>query len=461
VTVAGSVNINLAGDPNFPERMPLFPGNITGSGQINISDLNVLLQNWMGNYINADFTSTGQVNITDLNLLLQHWMSESVTAFAGEAPPPPPTPMPLPTPEPHVPTPVPPLPTPYVPTPPTPIPPTPAPPSPTPDAPVPPTPTPPPGDIMTIPNRRLTQDELNTWISGYNAQGANRFEQEILRLVNEERIRAGVAPLVTNDRLMMAARFKAQSMRDLNYFGINPVYGTFPFIPEEVFGFRFLEGRELLSRWHPTPQALVATWMNSPTQRVHILNPNFMYTGIGAINLDTGAPSFDNLWVQIFTGPEIGINPPHIPESSITLPRRRLIPDEISAWISEYHALGGINEFEMEVMRLTNIERTNAGLAPLTYNPEIMMAARFKSHSMADLDYFDHSHPIYGNFTNAPRELFNTVVAAENVAIWQLTPQEVVAAWMDSEGHRANILDPLSTQIGAGFFRGRWTQLFI
>ena len=65
-------------DPRLPARLPIHPGDVNGDGQVNISDLAILLENWMGDYENANFTGSGQVNISDLNFLLQNWMAESV-----------------------------------------------------------------------------------------------------------------------------------------------------------------------------------------------------------------------------------------------------------------------------------------------------------------------------------------------------------------------------------------------
>jgi len=75
--------VNLNENPRFPQILPLHPGDINSDGQVNISDLNILLQNWMGDYTSANFTGSGQINITDLNLLLQNWMAESVVVDAG------------------------------------------------------------------------------------------------------------------------------------------------------------------------------------------------------------------------------------------------------------------------------------------------------------------------------------------------------------------------------------------
>jgi len=78
VVVPEDGNIDLNQDPRFPQHLPLHPGDVNGDGQVNISDLSILLQNWMSSHDSANLTGSGQVNISDLNLLLQNWMAESV-----------------------------------------------------------------------------------------------------------------------------------------------------------------------------------------------------------------------------------------------------------------------------------------------------------------------------------------------------------------------------------------------
>jgi len=128
----------------------------------------------------------------------------------------------------------------------------------------------------------------------------------------------------------------------------------------------------------------------------------------------------------------------------------------------EYHAHGGINELELEIVRLVNIEREREGLEPLTVSPILMMAARFKSQSMADIGYFAHESPVYGHFANISRQLFNFPITAlgENLGRFQRTPAIVVNAWMNSPGHRGNIMNPRFTEIGVGAIDYHWTQKF-
>lgn len=106
------------------------------------------------------------------------------------------------------------------------------------------------------------------------------------------------------------------------------------------------------------------------------------------------------------------------------------------------------NEFEIEVIRITNLQRTSRGLRPLEVVPALMRDAQSWSHNQANRGRMYHSRMGHG----------------ENVAYGQKTPQEVMQAWMTSPGHRRNILNPRYTQIGVGSVNnGRsiyWTQVF-
>jgi uncharacterized protein YkwD len=144
----------------------------------------------------------------------------------------------------------------------------------------------------------------------------------------------------------------------------------------------------------------------------------------------------------------------------IRIPNRRITEDETAVWLANYYAMGGAHEFELEVIRLTNIERANAGLSPVEAYDTLMYAARFKSQGMVDLGYFAHESPVYGRFDAIAREVFGMPQRAmgENLARGQRTPYQVIAGWMGSEGHRNNLLNAAYTRIGVGFYNNTWTQ---
>jgi len=120
--------------------------------------------------------------------------------------------------------------------------------------------------------------------------------------------------------------------------------------------------------------------------------------------------------------------------------------------------------FESEVIRLVNGHRAQNGLKPLTANWELSRVARYKSQDMADNRYFSHTSPTYGSPFQMIRNFgISFRSAGENIAYGQRTPQAVVTAWMNSSGHRANILNASYTQIGVGYVANGhyWTQMFI
>lgn len=120
--------------------------------------------------------------------------------------------------------------------------------------------------------------------------------------------------------------------------------------------------------------------------------------------------------------------------------------------------------FEEEVIKLTNEKRAAYGLPALTVNWELSRVARYKSQDMCDLGYFSHTSPTYGS----PFEMMKNFgisyrAAGENIARGQTTPEAVVNAWWNSEGHRKNMLSSSYTQIGVGYVAdgNYWTQMFI
>lgn len=126
-----------------------------------------------------------------------------------------------------------------------------------------------------------------------------------------------------------------------------------------------------------------------------------------------------------------------------------------------------VKSIERQVVDLTNQERTKRGLKPLQLDWQLARVARYKSADMRDRGYFSHQSPTYGSpFTMMKNFNISYRRAAENIAAGQRTPQQVVQAWMNSSGHRQNILDPNMTHIGVGYAKGGsyghyWTQMFI
>ena len=119
-----------------------------------------------------------------------------------------------------------------------------------------------------------------------------------------------------------------------------------------------------------------------------------------------------------------------------------------------------------EVVTLTNAERAKSGCPALTVNAKLTTAAQAHSTDMATNNYFSHdSQDGRSPFDRMKAAGYDYRMAAENIAMGQQTPQDVMTAWMNSEGHKANILNCGLTEIGVGYALNAsgtpyWTQDF-
>ncbi len=128
--------------------------------------------------------------------------------------------------------------------------------------------------------------------------------------------------------------------------------------------------------------------------------------------------------------------------------------------------------FVSEVLQLTNQFRAENGLAPLTANSELDQTAQSYSETMAKGDFFDHTGKDGSKpWDRAEKEGYTARAMGENIAAGQRSPQSVVDGWINSPGHRANLLNPSYTELGVGYFNLEndtgsvnyntyWTQLF-
>lgn len=185
---------------------------------------------------------------------------------------------------------------------------------------------------------------------------------------------------------------------------------------------------------------------------------------ISALSLSAGTYTVvkgDSLW-KIARRYEVGLSEiidanPGIKDPSLIFPGDRVVIPEKPSYSS----------YEDEVISLVNAERTKRGLQPLAKNWELSRVARYKSEDMIVKGYFAHNSPTYGSpFDMMEAFGLRFTAAAENIAYGQRSPSEVMNAWMNSPGHRSNILSGNVSEIGVGVAAKPngvlyWTQMFI
>jgi len=171
--------------------------------------------------------------------------------------------------------------------------------------------------------------------------------------------------------------------------------------------------------------------------------------------------SGDSMW-KIAVKYEIGISEllkanPQITNPAMIMPGQKVNIPEAAP----------LKTLEDEVVRLVNVERSKNGLPALGNNWQVARVARTKSQDMIDKNYFSHQSPTYGSPFNMMENFgIKFSSGAENIAYGQKTAAEVMNGWMNSAGHRANILSRNITQIGVGCAKKAngtlyWTQMFI
>ena len=175
---------------------------------------------------------------------------------------------------------------------------------------------------------------------------------------------------------------------------------------------------------------LVNGWMASPGHRAYILSPEHRFIGMGQFNVN--GPAYLFLSDQSSVGTNVQ-QPEHEPIEEQPLPEPG----------------NNADYFERRVFELTNIERVNRGINPFQWNDSLTYISRQHSKDMAANGFMSHA----GSDGSSPWDRMDRAgipfgAAAENVAEGQRTPEEVVNSWMNSEGHRRNILSEHFTEIG-------------
>ncbi|MBV7699782.1 CAP domain-containing protein [Streptomyces sp. TRM70350] len=251
-----------------------------------------------------------------------------------------------------------------------------------------------------------------------------------LPLINTARARAGSPPVSLDARLTTAAQQHASAMAVAGRLGVESPDGVAVYQRVTAAGYPYITIGEHLVSGPRTPTEFIDYCLRTDGPRRTLHDPAFTHAGLAHAN---GGRSGDTYWTALWASP--------LTQADLT-------------------------RTAADVIDLTNHERAHAGLPPLGPDPVLAGAAQAHSADMVARDFYSHTAP-------DGRQPWDRAAAAgstrrsigENIACGQRSPTEVVTGWMNSPGHRANILKPGFTHIGIGFACGGragtyWTQLF-
>lgn len=251
-----------------------------------------------------------------------------------------------------------------------------------------------------------------------------------LGLVNSTRTATGSPTVSLNPRLTAAAQAHATAMAAQGRLASEGTDGLSVYQRLTAGGYAYLTIGEHLVSGPRTPAEFVDYCLSDQQARQTLCAPTYSEAGLGhATDPRSGTVFWTALWAHPFSP-------------------------------------GGLRQTATDVIALTNAERAGAGLPPLSPDPLLTNAAQAHSADMVARAFYAHTSPDGGEPWHRAAAAGSTRRSiGENIACGQRSAAEVVRGWMNSPGHRANILKPGFTHIGIGFVGGGsagtyWTQLF-
>lgn len=263
----------------------------------------------------------------------------------------------------------------------------------------------------------------------------------LLAALDQERARAGAPALALHPALERVAQARAEEIGRHGSLSDDRGQEERTRRRLEAAGYRAEEWVESAVSSTDEVSALVRTWRRQSGETYRqVMGLDYRDVGIGVGRLD-GAP----LYTFLFAAPE-----------------REYFARRTAA----LHDLGAVRA---AVRARVDAERSKAGLAPLAERPELDRAAQAHAEDMLARGYFEHASP--EGRTVRERSLaygYRWRAVGENIALGQLTVDEVMDSWMKSPEHRENILDPEYRDLGVGLalgesrkgFRILWVQTF-
>ena len=267
-------------------------------------------------------------------------------------------------------------------------------------------------------------EEENSYISAQDQM----YQKDFLKLVNKARAKAGLNSVELGDAAHNAAAAERAEELATTYSYVRP-NGQRDFTVFAENGIDDVSVGENYLAGVSTPDSAMDQWMNLDFARERILNADATTVSVG--HYEGGA--YGNYWVLIFS----------YPENSHT------------------------DDFRQEVLNLVNVERAKYGLTPLVMgDANLTAAAQKRAEEIATVN--SHTRPDGSKCFTVLKEYGVTAApTGENAAWGSVSPQEVVDAWMQSEGHRANILNPEARAMGVGYYYNssstwghQWIQIF-
>ena len=271
---------------------------------------------------------------------------------------------------------------------------------------------------------------------------------QVLDLINAERAQHGCAPLEMDNRLFAAAQRQSEAMASGHFAGHIGPDGSTAEARVQATGYSYAAVAENIQVNSSDPAVMVQTSLNAPKHRDNLLNCAYKNTGIAVVLQSDHAPvpgvpeAYKYYWTQVLATPSM------MDKAAST----------------------------QKVLAMVNAERAKQGCSPLQIDAKLSAAAERESNDMVTKHFFSHTDPdglTPGERVKDAGYVYQMI--GENIEVNTDTPEDAVAAWMNSPGHRANILTCAFRETGIAMveqaddvsvdgvpheYKAYWTQVF-
>ncbi|KAL4128233.1 hypothetical protein PRIC2_007226 [Phytophthora ramorum] len=340
------------------------------------------------------------------------------------------------------------------------------------------------GDAIT--QQVAVANATNTTTRNLQTYSPTGFQSLLLAAVNKERAAQGLSSLCMSKKLQSSAQGHSNDMAVNNFMSHSGSDGSTMSQRITAAGFKWTAIAENVAAGQKDVAAVMKSWMNSSGHKKNILSSTYKFFGCGyAYNAGS---TYKHYWTQDFgagSSESCSSSSSSASQSSSTPTATTKAPaattkapaattkapaatTKTPAATTKAPSASQSSTMHTQMLSAVNKERAAAGLSPLCMNSKLQSAAQGHSDDMAAQNYMSHTgsdgSSMADRITNAG---YSWTTIAENVAAGQTDVAAVMTAWMNSAGHRANILGSRSTMIGVAYaynansrYKHYWTQDF-
>lgn len=288
---------------------------------------------------------------------------------------------------------------------------------------------------------------------------------ELFRLVNAERAKAGLKALESMDSLTKAAQLRAKDLSG-GYFETR-ADGSDWSTALETAGVK-MESLDNVDESvaggedYDSPADTLKLLLSTPGAKAALMNKDFTHLGVGYVHDEKGYGGAQDFWSLLYITKNDGKTPAETPSKT---PEKTPEP-ETPAPETPAPSGSDLQSMRQGVLDLVNAARAENGKSPLTLNDALCDVAQLRADEI--VESFSHTRPDGSScFTAINQAGISYRTVGENIAAGQSSPASVMNSWMNSEGHRKNILNGSFTSIGIGYVKAPsgyghyWVQMFM